>query len=109
MKNLLIKFYEYLIVLLHPSFWCQLYEKYPYLESFDGWCRNSLKQGCKFEVIDNYTIKFNGRILWLGNDKLCCFCLHENNKPKVSPSRYTKVLMWKELERQKRDKLEEWK
>lgn len=113
MKNLLIKVYEYLIVLLHPAFWMQLYEDYPYSESFDQWCRESLKQGCEFKDLGKYTVVFNGRTLWIGNDELCCFKLSEDDKPSVQPSRYTKILMWKKFESYKRDKqmaeLEKWK
>lgn len=113
MKKLSTKVYEYLVVLLHPAFWCQLYKDYPYSESFDQWCKESLEQGCEFELIDNYTVRFNGRILWIGNDKLCCFNLYEDDKPSVQPSRYTKILMWKKFESRKLEKQlvesENWK
>lgn len=113
MKNLLIKLYEYLIVLFHPAFWMQLYEDYPYSESFDQWCRESLKQGCEFKDGDQWVVLFNERKLWIANDKLACFKLWEDDKPRVQPSRYTKILMWKKFESYKRNKqlteLEKWK
>ena len=113
MKKLLIKVYEYLVVLLHPAFWDQLYEEYPYSESFDKWCRESLKLGCKFKDYDEYLVVFNERKLWIANDKVSCFKLWEGDKPRVQPSRYTKILMWKKFESYKRNKqlaeLENWK
>lgn len=109
MKKLLTKVYESFVVLLHPAFWVQLYKDYPYSESFDKWCRESLEQGCEFKVLDKYKVVFNGRTLWIGNDKLCCFNLSENGKPEVQPSRYTKILMWKKFESDKRAELEKWK
>lgn len=113
MKKLLTKFYEYLVVLLHPAFWDHLYENHPYSESFDKWCRESLKQGYEFKDLDNYRVVFNERKLWIGNGKLCCFSLSEDDKPSVQPSRYTKILMWKKFESYKREKqlaeLENWK
>ena len=112
-KTLLSKVYKSLVVLLHPSFWIQLYDAYPYSKSFDQWCLESLESGCNFEHLKNYTVKFNGRTLWIANDKLCCFKLYEDNKPSVQPSRYTKILMWKKFESYKRAKqlaeLESWK
>ena len=112
-ENLSSKVYKSLVVLLHPLFWFQLYKEYPYSKSFDQWCLESLENGCNFEDIGNHTVKFNGRTLWIGNDKLCCFSLYEKNKPEVQPSRYTKILMWKKFESFKRSeqlaKLEGWK
>lgn len=112
-KNIMNSIYEKLLVLFHPSFWIQLYGDYPYSESFDQWCRESLEQGCEFKDLGNYTVVFNRRTLWIGNDKLCCFNLNEKNKPSVQPSRYTKILMWKRFESYKRNKklaeLENWK
>jgi len=91
----------------------QLYEDYPYSESFDQWCRESLKHGFEFKDKDEWVVVFNGRELWIANDKLCCFRLNERNKPKVQPSRYTKILLWKKFERYKRNKqlseMENWK
>lgn len=104
MKKLLTKVYEYLVVMLHPTFWIQLYKDYPYSESFDQWCRESLEQGCEFKDYDKYRVVFNERKLWIGNSKLCCFRLSENGKPSVQPSRYTKILMWKKFESYRRDK-----
>lgn len=113
MKKLLTKVYEYFVVILHPDFWIQLYGDYPYSESFDKWCRESLKQGCEFKDLNKHTVVFNGRMLWIANDKLCCFYLYEKYKPEVQPSRYTKILMWKKFESYKRNKqlaeLENWK
>lgn len=113
MKKLSVKVYEYFVVFLHPAFWCQLYEDYPYSESFDQWCRDSLEQGCEFKDLGKYTVVFNERKLWIANDKLVCFKLWEDNKPRVQPSRHTKILMWKKFESYKRnkqlDELESWK
>ena len=112
-KNLMNKLYKSLVVLLHPSFWTQLYANHPYSTSFDKWCLESLENGCDFEEIETYAVKFNGRTLWIANDELCCFRLYEKNKPRVQPSRYTKILMWKKFKSFKRAKqlaeLEGWK
>lgn len=112
-KKLLIKIYECLVVFLHPAFWEQLYEDYPYSKSYDKWCRDSLEQGCEFKDYNEHTIVFNGRTLWVYTDKMCCFMLWKKDKPKVQPSRYTKILMWKKFESYKRNKqlaeLENWK
>ena len=94
-----IKFYEKLWCLFSVSYWIQLYDDYPYSASFDAWMRQSLKEGCKLEVIDQYRAKFNGRVLWIENVPYASFHLDEEGKTSVSPARYTKYLMNKQLKR----------
>lgn len=95
------------------TYWLQLYLDYPYSKSFDKWVRDSLKEGHKLEIIDNFHAKFNGRRLWIENVPYAAFHLHEPHKPDVSPSRYTKYLLnkqLKKLQREKKKKLREgWK
>lgn len=95
MNKIIQKLYEKIWALFAVSYWNQLYDNYPYSKSFDAWCRKSLDEGHSIKRVCNYTVKFNGEILWLGNGKLCCFHLYENAKPYVQPSRYTKYLMMK--------------
>lgn len=108
-----IKFYEKLWCLFAASYWIQLYDYYPYSDSFDTWMRQSLKEGCKLEVIDQYHAKFNGRVLWIENVPYASFRLDELHKPYVSPSRYTKYLMNKQLKKLNKEKnkkiKEDWK
>ena len=103
-SHYVIKFYEKLWCLFTVSYWIQLYDYYPYSDSFDTWMRKSLKEGCKLEVIDNYRAKFNGRVLWIENVPYASFHLDEPRKPNVSPSRYTKYLMNKQLKKLNKEK-----
>lgn len=95
MNKFFKKLYEKIWTLFAVSYWCQLYGTYLYSKSFDDWCRKSLEEGHSIKRVCNYTVEFNGKILWLGNGKLCCFHLYSKNSPYVQPSRYTKHLMMK--------------
>lgn len=108
-----IKFYEKLWCLFAVSYWIQLYDEYPYSASFDAWMRQSLKEGHKLEVIDKYQAKFNGRVLWIENIPYASFRLDEKGKISVSPARYTKYLLNKQLknlnEEKKKKLIEGWR
>ena len=95
MSNLVKFIYEKVWAIFSISYWIQLYDDYPYSKSFDAWCRKSLDKGCQIKRIDRFTVEFNGRILWIGNEKVACFHLYEVGKPSAAPSRYTKHLMMK--------------
>ena len=97
MNKFIQKLYEKIWALFAVSYWFQLYGNYQYSESFDNWCRKSLEEGHHITKLDKYSVYFNGKRLWYGNKKLCCFHLYENGKPYVQPSRYTKYLMMKRL------------
>lgn len=103
MLKLINYVYEKLFTIVAISYWIQLYDEHPYSKSFDDWCRKSLDDGCKVISIDRYTVKFNGKTLWIGNGKVACFTLYEKGKPSVSPSRYTKYLMMKQYRDSWRD------
>ena len=94
-----IKFCEKLWCIYAVFYWMQLYDDYPYSASFDAWMRQSLKEGHKLEIIDSYHANFNGRRLWIENVPYAAFRLSEHNKQSVSPSRYTKYLMNKQLKK----------
>ena len=105
--------YEKLWVVIRIDFWTQLYHYYPYSESFDKWCRESLENDCDFTdagLIN--TVTFNGRVLWVGISKTGCFHLMENRKPFVQPSRYTKGLLWKKykeyVKQKRKTSLDSW-
>lgn len=100
-----IKFYEKLWCLFAVNYWMQLYADDPYSKSFDMWVRQSLKEGHKLEIISDHKAKFNGRVLWIANSPYGAFCLSERGKPSVSPSRYTKYLMNKQIKRINKEKL----
>ncbi|HCH9337349.1 TPA: hypothetical protein PNO69_004545 [Salmonella enterica] len=108
-----IKFYEKLWCLFTVSYWIQLYDDYPYSASKDAWMRQSLKEGHKLEIIDNFHAKFNGRVLWIENIPYASFHLDEKGKTSVSPARYTKYLLNKQLKKLNKEKkkklVEGWK
>lgn len=108
-----IKLYEKLWCLFAVSYWIQLYDYYPYSASFDAWMRQSLKEGHKLEIIDNFHAKFNGRVLWIENVPHASFRLDEVGKSSVSPARYTKYLFNKQLKKLNKEKkkklVEGWK
>ena len=90
--------YEKLWCIFAASYWIQLYDDYPFSDSFDKWCRESLDKGCKFTNITEYEAMFNGEKLWITNHPCASFHLYGDGSPKLSPSRYTKKLMQERLD-----------
>lgn len=96
MKKLIQKLYEKIWTIFAIHYWIQVYSE-NYNKSFDDWCRKSLDDGHYFTEISNYTAKFNGKTIWIGNHPYGSFELYEKDRPRVQPSRYTKHLMMKRL------------
>ena len=97
MKKLISVLYEKLWCLFAVSYYVQLYDDYPFSDSFDKWCRESLDKGFKFTNISEYSAEFNGKKLWITNHPCASFHLYGEGSPKLSPSRYTKKLMQERL------------
>lgn len=97
MLNLLKIIYEQIWCIFAVNYWVQLYDDYPYSKSFDKWMRQSLKDGHQLIPIDGFNAMFNGRKIWIESFPHAAFHLKEYNIPKVSPSRYTKYLLGKQL------------
>lgn len=113
LSHYFIKFLEKVWCVYAVFYWMQLYEDYPYSASFDAWMRKSLKEGHKIEILGSHTARFNGRIIWISNVPYAAFHLYESDKKDVSPSRYTKYLMNKQLKKLQREKrkkeIENWR
>ena len=92
------KIYEFIWCLCAVHYWLT---KGCVNKHYDKWCRQQLKDGITFTEITEYTVKMNGVKVWIANHPFASFRTYD--KPKLiemHPSRYTKHLLKKELDKQ---------
>ena len=92
------KIYEFIWSLCAVHYWLTdgCVNKY-----YDKWCRQQLKDGITFTDLTEYTVKMNGIKVWIANHPFASFRTYDNPKLiEMHPSRYTKRLLKKELDKQ---------
>ena len=110
MSNFLFKVYKIIWTIFAINYWYHQSDDHPYNKEFDEWCLQSLKDGKRFDVDNhrshlNYTCVFNGRVLWIENHPFASFHLYEKGFTEVSPSRYTRYLLNKKFNEDKKNHL----
>jgi hypothetical protein len=73
-------------VAVRPHFWLM---NYPHSAALTAWINERLDAGEAPVRLDEYTVRFGGRVLWVRNYPYAYGRIYEGNAPRLLPSRRT--------------------
>lgn len=93
---MLERYLKYFIIILYPRYWFGD-KDYPYSKNFDEWILTKLAEGevPKFKKYSSNVLNFAGKQLWFSRVYSAADFTLFGEGVQVSPSRLTKIKLWK--------------